>query len=172
MNYATIKPYDIANGPGVRVSLFVSGCPHHCPGCFNQETWDFAYGQPYGKETEEAVLSALAPSYIKGFSLLGGEPFAPENQAELLPLVKAVRRTYPQKTIWAYSGYLWEQLLERDGTDGLLPYLDVLVDGRFLEGQKDLNLRFRGSANQRILDVPASLQQGCAVPWTDPRDKR
>lgn len=169
MNYAAIKFHDIANGPGVRVSLFVSGCPHHCPGCFNEETWDFAYGSPYTAEVEDTILKALAPSYIKGFSLLGGEPFVPESQKVLLALLKKIRETLPRKTIWAYSGYLWEQLLERDGRKGLLPLLDVLVDGPFVEAEKDLNLRFRGSANQRVIDVPQSLLQEKVILWQDPK---
>lgn len=167
MNYATIKKHDIANGPGVRVSLFVSGCPHHCPGCFNEETWDFSYGQPYTLEAEEEVLTALSPSYIKGFSLLGGEPFVPEHQKALLPLVQKIRVQMPDKTVWAYSGYLWETLPNRDKKDGLLPLIDVLVDGPFVEAEKDLNLRFCGSGNQRIIDVPASLKQGQIVLWRD-----
>lgn len=164
MNYAVIKPHDVANGPGVRVSLFVSGCPHRCPGCFNEETWDEAYGSPYTTETEEEILNALSLSYIKGFSLLGGEPFVADHQKALLPLMKKIKETMPQKTVWAYSGYTWESLPEQT----LLPYLDVLVDGPFIEAQKDLNLRFRGSGNQRLIDVQKSLKDGKVVLWRDP----
>lgn len=167
MNYAVIKPHDVANGPGVRVSLFVSGCPHRCPGCFNEETWDYQYGAPYTHKTEEEILSALAPSYIKGFSLLGGEPFVPEHQAVLLPLLTKIRETLPQKTIWAYSGYTWETLPDRT----LIPLLDVLVDGPFIEAEKDLNLRFRGSGNQRLIDVQQSIKEGQVVLWRDPTTK-
>ncbi len=164
MNYAVIKSHDVANGPGVRVSLFVSGCPHRCPGCFNEETWDYQYGAPCTAKTEEEILSALAPSYIKGFSLLGGEPFVPEHQKALLPLMKKIKETMPQKTVWAYSGYTWETLPDKT----LLPFLDVLVDGPFIEAEKDLNLRFRGSGNQRLIDVQKSMQQGEVVLWRDP----
>ena len=169
MNYAAIKFHDIANGPGVRVSLFVSGCPHRCPGCFNEETWDFSYGKPYTAAVEGMILKGLTPSHIKGFSLLGGEPFVPENQKVLLPLLQKIRKELPSKTIWAYSGYLWEQLLERDGHKGMLPLVNVLVDGPFIEAEKDLSLRFRGSGNQRVIDVAASLQQGHLVLWHDPK---
>ena len=168
MYYGNIKPYDIADGPGVRVSLFVSGCRHHCKGCFNAETWDFHYGQPYTKETEEEILSLLSPSYIQGFTLLGGEPFEPENQRELLPFVRNFRALYPNKSVWCYSGYTWEQLTGSvpcparcEVTDELLSLLDVLVDGRFVEAQHDISLRFRGSSNQRLIDLNASRQAGC-----------
>ncbi len=167
MNYATIKSHDIANGPGVRVSLFVSGCPHRCPGCFNEETWDEAYGDSYTTKTEQEILNALSPSYIKGFSLLGGEPFVLEHQTALLPLMKKIKEEFPQKTVWAYSGYTWDTLPEQL----LLPYIDVLVDGPFIEAQKDLNLRFRGSANQRLIDVQKSLKEGKVVLWNDPENK-
>lgn len=173
MNYATIKTHDVANGPGVRVSLFVSGCRHHCPGCFNAETWDFSYGKPFTEETERILLNALAPSYIKGFSLLGGEPFEPANQAVLAPLLERIRNTYPQKNIWCYTGFLLDQeLLNRSIGDPatirrMLANIDVLVDGRFIEAKKDLNLRFRGSANQRIIHVPQTLQTGNLTLMTD-----
>ncbi|MBQ9085642.1 MAG: anaerobic ribonucleoside-triphosphate reductase activating protein [Clostridia bacterium] len=169
MNYATIKLHDVANGPGVRVSLFVSGCTHRCKGCFNAEAWDFQYGKPFDGEVEQKLLEALSPAYIKGFSLLGGEPFEPCNQAELAPLLERIRQRYPQKNIWCYTGYDFEKDLlpgrlgEPSVTRRMLNCLDVLVDGRFVEDLKDLNLRFRGSANQRILDVPSSLQEGRAV---------
>ena len=168
MNYADIRPIDVANGPGVRVSLFVSGCTHHCEGCFNPETWDFHYGKPFGPEQEEEILSALARPYIHGLSLLGGEPMEPENQQAILHLVRRVRERFPEKDIWCYSGYLFESL--RDSQVGeysqeLLKELDVLVDGPFVLEKKDLSLRFRGSSNQRLIDVPASLRAGAAVLW-------
>lgn len=165
MNYAAIKPCDIANGPGVRVSLFVSGCTHHCKGCFQPETWDFAYGTPFTADTCEQILQLLAPDYIRGLTLLGGEPFEPSNQEALLPLVRAVRERYPSKTLWAFSGYTFDQL--RDSP--LLPLLDVLVDGPFVEARKDLGLRFRGSSNQRLIDVPQTLSSGSVVLWDDGR---
>lgn len=159
MNYANIKNYDIADGPGVRVSLFVSGCRHHCKGCFNAETWDFHFGQPYTQETETEILNALKPDYIQGFTLLGGEPFEPENQVELVKLLKKLRAVYPQKDIWCYTGYLYDVDLVEGGkvftdvTKEMLSYIDVLVDGEFIEAQKDLSLRFRGSRNQRIIEL-------------------
>lgn len=159
MNYGTIKKYDIADGPGVRVSLFVSGCRHHCKGCFNAETWDFHYGSPYTKKTEQEILEALKPDYIAGFTVLGGEPFEPENQIELVKLLKKVRETYPRKTIWCYTGYLYDvDLIEggkvyTDVTKEMLSYIDTLVDGEFIEEQKDLSLQFRGSRNQRIISL-------------------
>ena len=171
MNYATIKWADVANGPGVRVSLFVSGCTHRCPGCFNPEAQDFAYGRPFTRAEEDKILAALAPAHIKGLSLLGGEPFEPDNQRGLLPFLRRVKEAYPQKEIWCYSGYVLEKELWRDSrarceaTDEMLSLIDVLVDGPFVEGEKDLNLRFRGSANQRILNVPASLAARAPVPW-------
>ena len=170
MNYATIKWADVANGPGVRVSLFVSGCTHRCPGCFNPEAWDFSYGRPFTRAEEDRILAALAPSHIKGLSLLGGEPFEPDNQRALLPLLRRVRGELPGKTVWCYSGYILEELhrpsrARCEVTDEMLSLLDVLVDGEFVEAKKDLSLRFRGSSNQRILDVPRSLAAGQAVLW-------
>lgn len=159
MYYGTIKNCDIANGPGVRVSLFVSGCRNCCKGCFNPETWDFSYGTPYTEETERYIIELLKPSYINGLSLLGGEPFEPENQRELVGLLKKIRTEYPEKDIWCYTGYVYEQDLTKGGrkytevTDELLSYVDVLVDGQFIEEQKDLTLAFRGSSNQRILHL-------------------
>ena len=172
MYYADIKKIDVANGPGVRVSLFVSGCTHHCKGCFNQEAWDFHYGRPYTQETEDEIIQALSPSYISGLTLLGGEPFEPQNQAALLPLLRRVRRELPEKNIWAYSGFLYEDML-REGshprcevTDELLGMVDVLVDGRFVEALKDISLRFRGSSNQRLIDLNATRAAGavCLLP--------
>lgn len=159
MNYANIKKYDIADGPGVRVSLFVSGCRHHCKGCFNSEAWDFEYGRPYTAETEAEILEALKPGYIAGLTLLGGEPFEPENQVELVTLLRKVRETYPEKSIWSYTGYVYDKDLVPGGraytdvTDEMLSYLDVLVDGPFVEELKDITLQFRGSSNQRILKM-------------------
>jgi anaerobic ribonucleoside-triphosphate reductase activating protein len=159
MYYGNIKKYDIADGPGVRVSLFVSGCRHHCKGCFNAETWDFQYGQPYTQEVEEEILAALKPGYIEGLTLLGGEPFEPENQAELVKLLKKVRTTYPDKNIWCYTGYLYDVDLIPGGkvytevTEEMLSYIDTLVDGEFIEAEKDLSLQFRGSRNQRIIHL-------------------
>ena len=159
MYYGNIKKYDIADGTGVRVSLFVSGCRHHCKGCFNAETWDFQYGQPYTQEVEEEILAALKPGYIEGLTLLGGEPFEPENQAELVKLLKKVRTTYPDKNIWCYTGYLYDVDLIPGGkvytevTEEMLSYIDTLVDGEFIEAEKDLSLQFRGSRNQRIIHL-------------------
>jgi anaerobic ribonucleoside-triphosphate reductase activating protein len=166
MNYGTIKKTDIANGIGVRVSLFVSGCTHHCKGCFNQETWDFNYGRTFTKETEEEMIEALSHSYINGLTLLGGEPFEPENQRVLLPFIKRVRNMFPTKDIWCYTGYTMERDLLQDSrarcecTDEMLRNIDVLVDGKFIEKQKDITLQFHGSTNQRIIDVTASLEEG------------
>lgn len=159
MYYGNIKKYDIADGPGVRVTLFVSGCRHHCKGCFNSETWDFQYGQPYTEETEAELLEALGPGYIAGLTLLGGEPFEPENQVVLVKLLKKVRETYPEKNIWSYTGYIYDKDLIPGGraytevTDEMLSYIDVLVDGPFVEELKDITLQFRGSSNQRIIEL-------------------
>lgn len=159
MNYGTIKECDIADGPGVRVSLFVSGCRHHCKGCFNADTWDFNYGMPYTKETEDEIIRLLAPGYIQGLTLLGGEPFEPENQRELVKLLKRVRETYPDKDIWSYSGYIYDVDMVEGGraytevTEEMLSYLDVLVDGPFVQELKDITLKFRGSKNQRIIKL-------------------
>jgi anaerobic ribonucleoside-triphosphate reductase activating protein len=177
MNYATIKTHDIANGPGVRVSLFVSGCTHHCKGCFNPETWNFQYGTPFTQETEQKILAALEPWYISGLTLLGGEPFEPQNQAALLPFVQKVKETWPEREIWCYTGYDYERdiLAGRLGdweiTRGMLNCLDVLVDGKFIMEKKDITLRFRGSSNQRIIDVPKSLAADQVVLWTDDQEK-
>ena len=170
MNYADIKRVDVANGPGVRVSLFVSGCTHRCPGCFNPETWDFQFGAPFGEEQIQEILGYLRPNHIKGLSLLGGEPFEPENQLAVLELAKRVRAELPQKDIWCYSGYLFEALAEgKIGTHSrpLLEQIDVLVDGPFVLERKNLGLRFRGSDNQRIIQVQNSLNIGSIVLWDD-----
>lgn len=171
MNYAALKTHDVANGTGIRVSLFVSGCTHKCKGCFNAEAWDFEYGLPYNADVEQQILKALAPDYIRGLSLLGGEPFEPQNQPELLALLEHVRAQYPHKTVWCYSGYTLEYdiLSGRLGETAIkmLQYIDVLVDGEFVEEKKDLGLRFRGSSNQRIIDVDRSLTEGKTVIITE-----
>ena len=170
MNYATIKNCDIANGPGVRVSLFVSGCTHRCPGCFNEVAWDFNYGEPFTEQTIETILDMLRPAYIKGLTLLGGEPFEPQNQADVVKLLRRIREELPEKNIWAFSGYLFEKdmLSGRIGdVSEYLSYLDVLVDGPFVLAKKNLNLRFRGSENQRLIDVKASLAAGETILWDD-----
>lgn len=170
MHYGTIKLNDIANGEGVRVSLFVSGCTNHCKECFNPETWNFEYGNPFTTETENYILDNLKPYFINGLTLLGGEPFEPKNQPVLLELVKKVKAMYPDKTIWAYSGFRLEDELLKQGaypnceyTLPLLQHIDILVDGRFDRDLKDIRLNFRGSRNQRIIDVKQSLQQGKVV---------
>lgn len=166
MYYGEIKNCDIANGEGVRVTLFVSGCTNHCPHCFQPQTWDFAYGRPFTGETEAHLLSLLAPDYINGLTLLGGEPFEPENQRALLPFLRRVRAAYPGKNIWSFTGFTYEELLTEGShprcevTDELLSLLDVLVDGRFVEELKDISLRFRGSSNQRLLDLKATRAAG------------
>ena len=173
MNYATIKNCDIANGPGVRVSLFVSGCTHHCKGCFNQVAWDFDYGQPFTQDTVDQIISMLKPAYIRGLTLLGGEPFEPQNQGAIVELLRQVKAQCPDKSIWAFSGYLFDRdilsgrLGDWEITREYLSYLDVLVDGPFIEEKKNLSLRFRGSENQRLIDVPASLASGQVVLWED-----
>lgn len=171
MYYGTIKNCDIANGQGVRVSLFVSGCTNHCKGCFQPETWAFDYGQPFTAETEDSLLSLLSPDYINGLSLLGGEPFEPENQRALLPFVRRFRQSFPGKTVWAFTGFCYEQLLTEGShprcevTDELLQLLDVLVDGPFTEKLRDISLRFRGSSNQRLIDLNETRRQGHVVLW-------
>ena len=175
MYYGNIKKSDIANGPGVRVSLFVSGCTHHCKGCFNEETWNFKYGEPFTEKTEEQILKLLDPSYVSGLTVLGGEPMEYVNQKELLPFLKKVKENYPKKTIWCYTGYVYEKdLLGRmiqkwKITKEILELIDVLVDGPFIEEQKDITLLFRGSANQRLIDVPQSLAAGEVILW-EPQD--
>ena len=169
MNYGEIKNCDIANGIGVRVSLFVSGCTHRCKNCFNEQTWDFNFGEPFTAQTEQKIIDMLEPSYIDGLTVLGGEPFEPGNQRALLPFIKRVRSIYPQKSIWFYSGYLFDkELLEEsrarcECTDELLSYIDVLVDGEYVEEKRNISLSFRGSENQRIIDVPASLGANTVV---------
>lgn len=169
MNYATIKKTDVANGPGIRVSLFVSGCTHACKGCFNSEAWDFHYGQPFTAAAEDEILKALEPDYIKGFSVLGGEPMEPENRGTVLGLLRKVREAYPGKSIWCYTGYDYEKDLLRWIAEGreevgeLLSLIDVLVDGEFVEERKNLRLAFRGSENQRLIDVRATEKAGHVV---------
>jgi anaerobic ribonucleoside-triphosphate reductase activating protein len=172
MYYGEIKNCDVANGEGVRVTLFVSGCTNRCKNCFQPQTWDFAYGQPFTADTEQKLLEMLEPSYIRGLTVLGGEPFEPSNQRALLPFLRRVREQYPQKDIWCFSGFTYEEL-KREGshprceaTDDMLEQLDVLVDGRFVEELKDISLRFRGSSNQRLIDLKASRAAGelCFLP--------
>lgn len=175
MNYATIKPYDVANGPGVRVSLFVSGCTHRCKNCFNQEAWDFNYGEKFTAETENRIIEALKPSYIKGFSLLGGEPFEPSNQKVLCSVLERIKKEYPNKDIWCYSGYSFDKdllsgrLCDYSITKRMLDCIDILVDGEFVEEKKDLTLRFKGSRNQRIIDVPNSMREDKIIRWSEDR---
>lgn len=179
MYYGNIKYYDIANGEGVRTSLFVSGCTHHCKGCFNEETWDFHYGKPYTKEIEDEIVKSLDKDFINGLTLLGGEPMEPANQKTLLPLVKRVKELYKDKTIWCYTGYLFDSELLSPSrayapwTREFLSYIDILVDGEFKLALKDITLRFKGSSNQRIIDVHKSLKEGKVVlsPLNDKKDK-
>ena len=169
MYYGALKTCDIANGSGVRVTLFVSGCTNACKGCFQKETWDFHYGDLYTKETEDKIMEALYPSYLQGLTLLGGEPFEIENQKELIKLIRRVKKEYPEKNIWCYTGFTLEKDLIEGGkrhcevTDEMLSYLDVLVDGRFIEELKDITLRFRGSSNQRLIDMNETRKQNKIV---------
>lgn len=161
MNYSKIKPLDIANGEGIRVSLFVSGCPHHCKGCFNPETWDYNYGEYFGSDTVTEIIELMNHDYIAGLSLLGGEPFAQGDK--LLGLLSKAKLIYPYKNIWAYSGYTFEDLVEKKHP--MLSWVDVLVDGLFIEDLKNPSLQFRGSSNQRIIDVQESFGNGEVVLW-------
>lgn len=171
MNYGNIKNCDIANGEGVRVTLFVSGCTNHCKGCFQPQTWDFNFGEEFTPAVENKIIGMLEPDYINGLTLLGGEPFEPENQKALLPFIERVRAIYPNKTIWAYSGFTFEQMLtsgthcNTEYTQKMLENIDILVDGRFEEELKDISLKFRGSSNQRIIDVKRSLEAGKIILW-------
>ncbi len=173
MYYATIKPRDIANGPGVRVSLFVSGCTHHCKNCFNQEAWDFHYGEPFTQQTVDHIIDLMRPNFVKGITLLGGEPFDPRNQEAIVCLLREIKKELPQKSIWAFTGYLFDRdilpgkLGDPSVTREYLEYLDVLVDGPFIEEKKNLSLRFRGSENQRIIDVKQSLANDRIILWED-----
>ena len=169
MNYATIKNYDIANGLGVRVSLFVSGCTHHCKGCFNDVAWDFMYGNEFTKEVEDQIIKMCRPNYIRGLSLLGGEPFEVSNQHALTELLRRFKKEYPNKDVWCYSGYLFDNIIDdnyrihTDVTKEMLSYIDVLVDGKFEIDKKDISLKFKGSSNQRIIDVQKTLKENRIV---------
>ena len=169
MNYASLKKTDVANGPGIRVSLFVSGCTHACKGCFNAVAWDFQYGQPFTDETMKEILDALAPEYIRGFSVLGGEPMEPQNTDTVLEIIRKVKQSYPQKDVWCYTGYEYEKdLLAREAAGvrnmtELLELIDVLVDGEFIEEKKNLRLAFRGSENQRLIDLKKTRLAGQVV---------
>ena len=165
MHYAEVKYFDVANGPGIRVSLFVSGCPHACPGCFNEIAWNYEYGEKYTEEVEEKILKAVSKAEIQGLSLLGGEPLYPANLRALLPLLRKMKERLPKKDIWCYSGYTYEELLSREGEEKkeleeLFSYLTVLVDGRFIESEKDITLLFRGSKNQMLILVEESRRRG------------
>ena len=172
MNYCEIKTCDIANGEGVRTSLFVSGCTNHCEECFQPQTWDFGYGQPFTREVEDQIIRSLQPDYINGLTLLGGEPFEPANQRALLPFLRRVRQSCPGKDVWCFTGFRLDDELWKDGsyprcevTDDMLSLIDVLVDGRYVKALKDISLRFRGSSNQRLIDLPASIRAHTIVPW-------
>ena len=173
MYYGNIKNFDIANGIGVRVTLFVSGCTNHCPGCFQPETWSFTYGEPFTEETEKSILAMLAPEYINGLTLLGGDPFEPDNQRALTPFLQRVKESYPKKTIWAFSGFLYEDMrtpghhANCEVTEAMLSFIDVLVDGPFVEEKKDIALRFRGSSNQRLIDMNRTRETGRLTLWSD-----
>jgi anaerobic ribonucleoside-triphosphate reductase activating protein len=172
MYYGEIKNCDIANGEGIRVTLFVSGCTNHCENCFQPQTWAFDYGQPFTRETEDKLIEMLRPAYVNGLTLLGGEPFEPYNQRALLPFLRRVKRELPEKTVWAFSGFTLDEELLRDGsyprcevTDDLLALVDVLVDGRYVERLHDISLRFRGSSNQRLIDMNETRRCGKIVLW-------
>lgn len=175
MNIAQIKNLDIANGPGCRVSVFVSGCTRRCEGCFNSVAWDFDYGEPFDDGTIIRIINLMLNPRISGLSVLGGEPFEPRNQKEVLRLMRSIKQSVPDKDIWCFTGYTFEQILCSGITtpyaDEMIKLIDVLVDGPFILEQKNLALKFRGSANQRIIDVPNSLQQGKVVLWEDKYDK-
>lgn len=170
MNYGQVFYADTANGIGARISLFVSGCTHHCPGCFNEETWDFNFGDPFTREVEDDIIEHLRPSYIDGLSLLGGEPMEAQNQGALLPFLERVKHEVPHATVWIYSGYTFEELLDEtnsrchtEATRRILELADILVDGKFILAEKDVKLRFRGSRNQRILELKESLKENRPV---------
>ena len=170
MNYGAIKKCDIANGVGVRTVLFVSGCTHHCKGCFQPETWNFEYGERYTKETEDEIIESLRPDYVDGITLLGGEPFEPENQRELVKLLRRIKKELPQKTVWSFSGFTYEELMGDsravcEVTNEMLSMLDVLVDGEFVEAKRNISLRFRGSENQRLIDMNKTRKEGKIVLW-------
>ena len=172
MYYGEIKKFDIANGYGVRTTLFVSGCTNRCPGCFQPQTWDFEFGKPFTKIEEDDIIESLRPYYVNGLTLLGGEPFEPENQRALVPFMRRVKEQFPDKNIWCFTGFTLDGELLRDGshprcevTDEMLSMIDVLVDGRFVLDLKDISLRFRGSSNQRLIDLKATLSAGEIIPW-------
>lgn len=170
MNYGAIKKCDIANGVGVRTVLFVSGCTHHCKGCFQPETWNFDYGERYTKETEDEIIESLRPDYVDGITLLGGEPFEPDNQRELVKLLRRIKKELPQKTVWSFSGFTYEELTGDsravcEVTNEMLSMLDVLVDGEFVEAKRNISLRFRGSENQRLIDMNKTRKEGKIVLW-------
>lgn len=173
MNYGNIKKYDIANGEGVRVTLFVSGCTNHCFNCFQPETWDFDYGQPFTNDTMRELLEALKPDYIQGLTLLGGDPFELSNQESLIELLREVKKQYPEKDIWSYTGFILDQDLLDGGrrhgpyTDEMLSYIDVLVDGPFIQDKKNISLKFRGSENQRVIDLKKSLKEQEVILYLD-----
>lgn len=172
MNYGEIKKADIANGVGVRVSLFVSGCRHHCPDCFNSMTWDFNYGKKYTKDTENEIIGLLSRSYIRGITLIGGEPMEQENQRVLVSLLRRIKRDLPGKDVWCYSGFTYEELTGDsravcEVTDEMLSMIDVLVDGRFEKEKKNISLRFRGSENQRLIDLKQTRKTGNIVLWNE-----
>ena len=173
MNFSEIKYFDIANGEGVRTTLFVSGCRHACPGCFNPEQQDFTAGEPFTEQVQQRIIDSMAPAYVAGLTLLGGEPMEPENQRALAPFIARVRKACPGKTIWCYTGDLLEDLRNPESprhtevTDDLLASIDVLVDGPFVEAKHDITLRFRGSSNQRVIDMPATLSAGEVRLWAD-----
>ena len=170
MNYIEIKKYDIANGQGIRISLFVSGCTHKCKGCFNTKAWDFNSGKSFTNETLNEIIEALKPNYIKGLSLLGGEPFEIENVVTLIEIIKKIKKEYPKKDIWAYSGYTYEELIKNNIKKELVNLIDVLVDGKFILELKNPSLAFRGSSNQRIIDIKKSIKKGCIV--LHPKNKK
>lgn len=172
MNYANIKYYDIANGVGVRTSLFVSGCRNCCEDCFNKETWSFTFGEPYTESVEEQILDSLAPAYVSGLTVLGGEPFEKENQAAVLALIKKVKERYPQKTVWIFSGFTFEEIMEGSRVSSntardILALADVLVDGRFEKDKKNISLKFRGSENQRIIDLKQTFSCKAVSLWKE-----
>lgn len=165
MYYGNIKPFSVENGPGVRVSLFISGCTHKCQGCFSADTWNFEYGQPFTEKTEQEILNMLAPDYIAGITLLGGDPTEPVNQKGLLPLLRKIKKELPQKDIWVYSGYVYEDFVAGgraycEATEEFLSYCDVMVDGPFVLSKRNLMLSYRGSENQRIIDIKKTRENG------------
>jgi len=174
MNYCELKKFDIANGLGVRTVLFVSGCTNHCEECFQPETWDFSYGKPFTREVEDEIIESCKPYYVNGLTLLGGEPFEPSNQRALVPFLHRFREAHPDKSVWCFTGFTLDRELWQDGshprcevTDEMLSLIDVLVDGRFVKALKDISLRFRGSSNQRVIDMKKTLDEGKIVLWND-----